>query len=236
MIVSINQPAYLPWPGYFDRIAASDVHVVLDHVQFEKNSFVNRNKVRTPQSWTWLTVPVRTKGRFGALAIRDLETDTGSGWAQKHLATIKSNYARAPYFATLFPELAAIYANQAATNRFLEPTMAISRWILERLGIGTPLVSSSALDLTQRSSDLVLEICVRLGAKRYLSGPLGRNYLELEKFRASGIEVVFHAYASRPYRQCWPGFEAGLSSIDMLMNMSTDETLLLMRAGHSVET
>lgn len=72
MIVSINQPAYLPWLGYFDRIAKSDKHVVLDHVQFEKNSMVNRNKIKTANDWCWLTIPVKTKGQFGDLAIHNL--------------------------------------------------------------------------------------------------------------------------------------------------------------------
>ena len=73
MIVSINQPAYLPWLGYFERIANSDLHIVLDHVQFEKNSFTNRNKIRTKEGWMWLSVPVKTKGKFGELNINELE-------------------------------------------------------------------------------------------------------------------------------------------------------------------
>jgi hypothetical protein len=73
MIVSINQPAYLPWLGYFHRIAVADAHIVLDHVQFEKNSFTNRNKVRLSAGWCWLTVPLRTAGKFGDLSIHELE-------------------------------------------------------------------------------------------------------------------------------------------------------------------
>src|ERR1051326_8427944 len=98
MIVSINQPAYLPWLGYFDRIAASDIHVVLDHVQFEKNSFVNRNKVRTAQGATWLTVPVETSGKFGQLPIDQLQIASDQPWARKHWKTIEQCYAHAPYF------------------------------------------------------------------------------------------------------------------------------------------
>ena len=96
MIVSINQPAYLPWLGYFHRIAVSGAHVVLDHVQFEKNSFTNRNKVRTAGGWCWLTVPVRTKGRFGDLAIRSLEIDNSTDWRARHWKTLYQSYKRAP--------------------------------------------------------------------------------------------------------------------------------------------
>lgn len=85
MIVSINQPAYLPWLGYFDRIARSDIHVVLDHVQFEKNSFTNRNKIRTKEGSAWLTIPLSTKGKFGNLEIRNLEFASHGGWEKKAL-------------------------------------------------------------------------------------------------------------------------------------------------------
>ena len=84
VIVSVNQPAYLPWLGYFDRIAASDLHVVLDNVQFEKNSFVNRNRIMTARGPTWLTVPVQTSGKFGALPINELLIADDPRWAVKH--------------------------------------------------------------------------------------------------------------------------------------------------------
>lgn len=98
MIVSIHQPHFLPWLGYFHRIAASDLHIALDHVQFEKNSFINRNKVRTQKEWTWLTVPVWTTGSFGDLAIDKLRIAEGHNWRNKHWKTLKFNYRKAENF------------------------------------------------------------------------------------------------------------------------------------------
>src|SRR4029078_7067897 len=98
-MVSIQQPAYLPWLGYFHRIEVSDLHIVLDHVQFEKNSFTNRNKVRTREGWTWLTVPLRTSGSFGDLAIEEIDTAETQPWARKHQRTLSESYAKAPHFA-----------------------------------------------------------------------------------------------------------------------------------------
>ena len=83
MIVSINQPSYLPWLGYFDRINRSDIHIVLDHVQFEKNSIINRNKIRTQNSWSWLTVPLKTKSKYGNLDIRNIEIQNTLQWKKK---------------------------------------------------------------------------------------------------------------------------------------------------------
>ena len=85
MIISINQPAYLPWLGYFNRIIKSNLHVVLDTVQFEKNSFINRNKIIINQAPVWLTVPVLTKNLFGYLDINAIEIDHKVPWQKKHI-------------------------------------------------------------------------------------------------------------------------------------------------------
>ena len=112
MIVSINQPGYLPWLGYFHRIAISDLHVVLDQVQFEKNSVTNRNKIKTPTGWNWLTVPVKTKGKFGALSINNIEIDNTKDWAQKHWKTICQNYSKSPYFKEYSEGFEKIYESK----------------------------------------------------------------------------------------------------------------------------
>ena len=98
MVASINQPAYLPWLGYFDRIIKSDIHIILDDVQFEKNSFINRNKIVTDINWTWLTVPVQTKGKFGNLEIKDLKIDNTSKWRKKHYNSLNYHYGKSKYF------------------------------------------------------------------------------------------------------------------------------------------
>jgi hypothetical protein len=58
MIVAIHQPQYLPWLGYFDKMLAADLFCYLDCVQFKKNEWQNRNRIKTAQGWQWLTVPV----------------------------------------------------------------------------------------------------------------------------------------------------------------------------------
>ena len=216
MIVSINQPAYLPWLGYFDRIAASDVHVVLDHVQFEKNSFVNRNRIRTAQGPAWLTVPVRTKGRFGELPIRELEVDTAQPWQRKHWATIRQAYARAPHFAEHEAFLAGVYERDWP---LLAPLAAeLTAWQLDAFGIRTPLRSSTKLGAEGAKDELVLDICRRLGASTYLSGALGRDYLREELFEAEGIRVVYQDYDHPAYRQLHEPFEPQLAALDLLLN------------------
>lgn len=218
MIVSINQPAYLPWLGYFDRIAASDLHVVLDHVQFEKNSFVNRNKVRTKTGWTWLTIPLATRGKFGALPINQIQVADGGRWRRKNWATLQSNYRRAPYFEMFAPSLAKQYESAVIVDAFLPFVMEQNAEFMAALNIDTEIRRSSEMLARSTKSDLVLDICIEAGATRYLSGPLGRNYLEEEKFDKAGIEIAYHDYSHPVYEQIHPGFEPFMAIIDLLFN------------------
>lgn len=216
MIVSINQPAYLPWLGYFARIAASDLHVELDHVQFEKNSFVNRNRIRTANGPAWLTVPVLTKGRFGNLPIDALEIDNARPWANKHWETIRQAYGKAAHFRPT-----ADFVRSALERRWtrLGDLMRETNEHFRRaLGIATPVRRSSTMSPQGTKSDLVLNLCKAAGATVYLSGPLGRGYLEEARFAEAGIEVRYHDYRHPEYPQLLPGFEPNMSVIDLLFN------------------
>ncbi len=226
MIVSINQPAYLPWLGYFHRIQASDLHIVLDHVQFEKNSTTNRNRIRTAQGWSWLTVPLKTKGRFGNLAINEVEIDGERGWPAKHWGTLRQNYAKAPHFAAHARFFEELYARPWA--RLAGLLEAATGYLLEHaFRIGTPLLRSSGMAVAGRKSELVLNLCRAAGAKVYLSGPLGRDYLDQEAFREAGIEIRYHDYAHPTYAQAYPGFESAMSAVDLLFNHGPDSARIL---------
>ena len=221
MKVSINQPCYLPWLGYYNRIKNSDLHVTLDHVQFEKNSFINRNKIRSSSSsgWSWLTVPVKTKGMFGDLNINKLEIADSLPWRQKHWKTICQSYSKAPYFSDFSPFLENYYLSEW---KILLPMLNdFDMFAKDVLSIHTETVSSSSLHLTQSKSSLILEICVAVGASHYLSGPFGRSYLDLDMFRDRGIKVSFHDYSHPSYSQFHGGFQAYMSIVDLLFNLGS---------------
>jgi len=215
MILSINQPAYLPWIGYFERIAMSDIHVVLDHVQFEKNSMVNRNRLRTAEGWCWLTVPVKTKGKFGNLPICDVEMADPS-ICLKHIKSIQANYGRADHFAARSVALFDIL--RGSWNRLGDLIRSVNSLLLKELEIETELVSSSDYTWGSTKGNLVLEICRHFGATEYISGPFGREYLDLEAFAKAGVKVRFHDYQVKEYDQCFKGFEPYMSVIDLLFN------------------
>lgn len=225
MIVSINQPAYLPWLGYFDRIIKSDVHIVLDHVQFEKNSVTNRNRIRTKTGWSWLTVPLLTKGRFGDLSIDKVEIDSRQPWARKHWQALRTNYSHAPYYREHADFFERLYVRE--WPRLWPLVHEITDYLLAAFKIETRIVFSSAIEVTGKKDELVLNLCRMFGAKRYLSGPFGRSYLQPEMFREQGIELLYHDYPHPDYKQAFAGFEPYMAAVDLLFNQGPESRRIL---------
>lgn len=218
MILSAHQPAYLPWLGYFDKIARANLFVYLDTVQFEKNSFINRNRIKTPQGEQWLTVPVRVKGHMSS-TLRELQTDHTQPWRAKHLKSIAMNYSRATHFRRLLPQLETLLGVDELY--LVDLCFAQLRIWLDELGITTPLVRSSELAISSTKSNLILDMCRHFRATRYLSGTLGRGYLVEEDFRDAGIALEYQEFKHPTYPQLWGKFVPNLSIVDCWMNCGT---------------
>ena len=216
MILSINQPAYLPWLGYFDRLIKSDLHVILDHVQFEKNSMLNRNKIYSSNGPCLLTVPLNTKNNFGSLEINKLQISQQNKWQKKHWQSIFFNYKKAAFFKRYSEELEYIYKKSwYYLAHLLKEQLS---FFLRALKINTNIIYSSDLQLKESKSDLILEICKNLDVDCYISGPFGRDYLELNKFTHNNIKVYFHDYKHPCYKQFSDEFISHLSVLDVLMH------------------
>lgn len=217
--VAILQPAYLPWTGFLERIACVDEAILLDHVRIDRNSktkFANRNRVRTADGWTWLTVPLRTKGRDGELALNALEIDDSSRWRAKHWATIQQGYARAPYFEEYSKTLRETL-DRPWTH--LTPLCdALLADLMDAFSIRTPLRRSSTMRSRSAKSALILDLCLEAGADRYLSGPFGRDYLDAEAFARAGVALAFHDHVPPLYEQGTQPFVPGLCAYDLLFH------------------
>jgi hypothetical protein len=216
MIVSIHQPQYLPWLPYLLKIEQSDAFVILDSVDFQKNGLQNRNQIKTAQGAHWLTVPVRQK--LGQ-KILDVQIDSGADWRKKHWQTLLQSYRKAAAFAAYAGELEALYQRQ--WESLCELNIVLLGMLMRWMGIERPIYRSSALDCAGAASELVLNLCRKLGATRYLSGTGGRDYLNEDAFRAAGIEIEYAAPTlPAAYPQLYPaaGFDARLAAIDILLN------------------
>jgi len=215
-IVAIHQPAYLPWLGYFDKIFRSDVFIFLDTVQFEKNSFTNRNKIKTPTGALWLTIPVKIRNHTNKL-LKEIEIDSTQKWVEKHLKSIHANYKKAKRFNILFPKIENLY--KVKQYDYLSDLCfdQLIFWLSE-LNCNKKLLRSSTLNTNGHKSDLLINLCKTLHATKYVSGTLGKNYLELNKFKEENIEVEFQEYEHPVYEQLWGTFLPNMSIIDFLMN------------------
>lgn len=220
MIVTIHQPAYLPWLGYFEKINNADLFIFLDDVQFQKNSFQNRNKIRTKSKPIWLTVPVKTKGLLFKNNIKNIEIDNSINWQRKHINSIKMNYSKAPFFDFFFQKIERFYLTEYL--RLADLCFEMTEEFNKLLKISTPLVKSSELSVHGSKSELILNLCKKVGATSYLSGANGKNYLDIEKFVSSGVNVEFQDFLQPNYQQCYVGFEPFMSVIDALFCAGTD--------------
>lgn len=222
MIVSAHQPAYLPWLGYFDKMIKSDIFIYLDTVQFEKNSFINRNKIKTPQGELMLTVPVLSKGHIDK-TVAEIKIDKKQDWKKKHLNSILMNYKKAKRFEECYYKLEILYKKD---YEFLSD-LCYDHLIFwkQELQINTEIVKSSKLNIKTKKSDLIFDLCLCYESNRYISGTLGRNYLDENKFKDAKIEIIYQNYKHPAYNQLWGNFLPYMSILDFWMN-SYDYSLI----------
>lgn len=235
MILTIMQPAYLPWLGFFERIILSDVFVVLDNVQLDtssKTNFTNRNTIRTPQGSTLLTVPLKKKGNFGNLFIDRLEINNESNWKRKHWDSIKQFYAKAPFFQDHQLFFESLYKKEYLL--LIHLVNDLNKYLLDALKINTQIIYSSSLkNIHSSKENLIVDICSELKASTYISGPFGRDYLNKAAFSKKNIDLVFHDYNHPEYKQIFPGFLSYMSVIDLLFNHGPNSLDILNTTKHA---
>jgi len=227
--IAISQPSYLPWCGFFDLIDQVDRFVLLDDAQFVKQSWHQRNRIKSPTGLQWLTVPVIFRGLLGQplcdVIIRDL-----SFW-EKHLRAVEVNYGRALYFDLCFPALKAIVEKVSLNPRLTDLNIALIRWMAKELNITTPLVLSSTLRVEGIRSPRLVSICKLLGASEYVSPRSATYLLEDESlFLDAGLNLCFQNYTHPVYEQRFPPFVPYASALDLLLNHGP-ESGEIMRSG-----
>lgn len=220
MILTAHQPCYLPWLGLFAKIALADTFCIFDAVQFERHGYSNRVKIKTNTGPQWLTVPVE----HGMPLLKDAKIVQG-GWARKHCRTIELAYQKAPFFPLYFDALREILMREH--NLLVELDTALLRFLLNALGIRTKIVKASEQDFRGSKSELVLDMCRKLGAKAYIFGQYGASYADVPAFDRAGVGVLFQSYQHPTYPQLHGAFESGLSIIDLLFNHGPESLTIL---------
>jgi hypothetical protein len=222
MIVAIHQPHFLPWLGFLHRMAHADVFVLLDHVQFERRNYQNRTMIRNDGEARWFTVPVEQRSQKERVLEKliDHGVEGARRWGPGHLRTLKHAYREAPYLSRYVGELRPIFEREARWEKLVDLNQALLDFLRQAFAIRTPLVRSSELAVEGARGELILNLCLAVGADTLLAGLGGsRGYLDVEAFARAGVRIEFQRFQHPVYRQCGPGpFIAGLSAIDALFN------------------
>ena len=213
--VAILQSNYIPWKGYFDIIGSVDAFVLYDDMQYTKNDWRNRNKIKTQNGLQWLSIPVRQESLHQKINETKI---TDSKWNINHWRSISQSYAKAPHFKAYKERFEALFLE--AKSEYISD---INRHFIEAinamLGITTKIYDSREFVLAEGKSERLLALCQELGATTYLSGPAARDYLDEKIFTEAGMNVEWMDYSGyREYHQLFPPFEHGVSVIDLILN------------------
>lgn len=214
MRVTIHQPDFLPWLGFFERWKSSDLFIILDDVQFIRRGWHHRDKIKTSQGVKWLTVPVKKKGRF-VQKINEVAIDRTPPWPDALVHSIHHAYAKAPHYAWLFPELKKFFCK--GHHLLSDFNVDLMQYCASLLQITTPVVFSSSLNVSSTKSDRLVDLVKAVGGTEYLTGTGSRDYLEVEKFMQQGVSVKWQQFTVKQYPQLHGEFVGMLSVVDYLM-------------------
>jgi len=209
VIAALHQPNHAPWLPFFSKMRAADVFIILDDFPFSSGGFIHRQRIPGPNGPRWLTVPLvkapmNTRIDWQRIA---------PGWTESYIAKLESAYARSPYWDRYAWSLRSI---APASDNLSELNVRLIEWLRCFLLVKTPMAYSSCIDAPGKGSERVLALCQAVKATTYLSGPHGRDYLDLAAFDAAGIAVEFADNTIPDY----PGKpdDFAPSALDLVMN------------------
>lgn len=229
IILTAHQPVYLPWLGLFHKIALADIFCIFDDVQYLKKDWNNRNQIKTNAGALMLSVPILTCGHREK-TLREMQINNSIDWRRKHWNSILLAYKKAPYFAEHADFFEDLYKTEWTS--LVELNNQILFYLLSVLGLTPKIYYAHKEKFKGYKSDLVLDMCEKLKADVYIFGKLGRDYADLDAFKAKGIEVYFQDYAHPTYRQLWGDFMPYMSVLDLLFNEGKDRALKIIMDGN----
>ncbi len=214
--VAISQSNYIPWKGYFDLIKRVDEFVIYDEMQYTKNDWRNRNQIKYEGGLKWLTIPVKTTGRFKQKINETFALD--NQWRQSHWDSIKQSYRKAPFFKNYEPLFKELYLGSSEQN-LSQINIRFLKEILSLLEIDTKISYSKDFKLKEDRIERLIHICHELKADIYLSSSTAKNYVSEESFKGSGIQVEWLYFRDYPkYEQLYGVFTHHVSILDLIFH------------------
>jgi len=228
MIISVHQPQYLPWLGYFHKIYNSDAFVFLDNVQYKTREYQNRNRIRTANGWIWLTVPV-IRPEHSYPNISSVRIDNARDWRRQHWKSLALNYGKAPFFKKYSDFFEDLYRKD--WDALIDLNMYTVREIMRLLNIEKPVYLESQLDIKTTNTKRIIDICRALKGDIYLSGAGGKEYLDERSFTLSGIRLTYQDFKHPEYKQRHEPFVPFMSAVDLLFNHGGNALKILTQDG-----
>lgn len=220
-MIGMHQPQFMPWIGYFDKIDKSEIFVLLDKVQFKKNEWQNRNKIKGPNGWQWFTVPVTYS--FGD-KIKEVHF-ADDKWKTKHLKTLRSNYSRAKHFKEVFAIVEDIYSNSYSDLADLNTEIIVR--FCGYLGISTYVCRNPLIDEFDDPDDRIIAIMNHFRDSDYLAGSGGKEYMDMKKYADAKIKINIHRFQYKQYTQLFGEFIPNLSILDLMFNHGKDSLSII---------
>lgn len=233
MILAAHQPHYLPWLGYLDKMAKADVFVVMDDLQYERENFQNRQRLKVNNGPTWLTVPLERGTQHDRICDKRI-TDSGcppehkEHWQRRTWQTLRTHYGKAPFWSTYAAELEDVFTRR--WEKLLDLDLHMIELARRWLGITVPLLRSSSLELVGQKTERIIDMCKKVGARVYLSGRGGSSeYLDVPALEAAGISVMWQSFTHPHYAQRYGqlGFVPYLGFLDLVLNCGPDSRRVL---------
>lgn len=216
--LAIIQSSYIPWKGYFDIINEVDIFVFLEDVQFTKQDWRNRNKIKMKDGAKWATVPVKESKHHLRQKIYEVKINNTINWQRKHYESLKVNYSKAKYFKD-YREMTEDLYFRKNWDFLSEMNIYMTKILCEALGINTLFYNSKDYDFSGKRTDKLVNICKYFSADYYLSGPSAKDYIDDDKFKEAGIALAYKDYSQYPeYPQLYPPFDHHVTVFDLIFN------------------
>jgi len=214
------QPTYLPWAGYFNLMIKSDIFIILDDVQFEKQSWQNRNRILQNGKEVVLSIPLQSMLKI--TKIMDVKVHNNK-WKKKHYQSIVQSYAKSKYKDELLMLIEPVY--DLKSEYLIDYTIFFIERIIHCLELNVKVVRSSSIKVNSTRSQRLIDICLQVGVTDYLSPEGSRDYLEEDGLIPNDLlNLEYQTFIAREYSQINSlDFISHLSVIDIIANMGIKE-------------
>lgn len=227
MRIGILQPGYLPWLGFFEQMYKSEVFVIYDDIQYDKQGWRNRNRIKTSNGIQWLTVPVLSNFHEHPLT-NIVAIDNKINWRKKHFLSIKQNYSRTPFYEEYIDMFAEAYSRE--WQYLIDIDLYFITELANCLGMNNKkIVRSSTLGGKGDRTERLIAMCKIFKANTFYEGAAGKNYIDKKCFEKAGINVEFQDYKHPIYNQLHGDFVPYLSVIDLLFNHGEESLSIIIK-------